>query len=72
MDEIMKRTIETYSQFTGKEISVDQVRLHHALFALSSVAWRTTFFHVESTQVTGGMKWVAQALAACDHIKMPS
>lgn len=67
-DEIMTRTIETYSELTGKAISIDQVRLHHAVYALSNAAWRTTYFAADATEVTGGLNWVAQALAACDGL----
>jgi len=43
---------------------VAQVRLHHAVYALSNVAWCIENFDPGSNEVLGGLKWVARALVA--------
>lgn len=43
---------------------VEQVRLHHAVYALSNVAWCIENFDPGSNEVIGGLKWIEQALVA--------
>jgi aminoglycoside phosphotransferase (APT) family kinase protein len=63
-DQIMARTLETYGRLTGVTISVEQVRLHHAAYALSNLAWRIENFDAGSNDIISGVRWVEQALVA--------
>jgi hypothetical protein len=55
---------------TSMPSMVEQVRLHHTVYALSNVAWRIENFDPGSNEVIFGLKWVAQAFGG-RHRSLP-